>query len=82
MEWQPQEEPLGQLAYCLRDSLNSYNGVAQKQAEQVRCAVVSRLLLLDRVLSFEMQSNFSLALPRCDRTSAAPFWKFSCAKPN
>ncbi|KAL4912815.1 armadillo-type protein [Aspergillus aurantiobrunneus] len=35
MEWQPQEEPLGQLAYCLRDSLNSRNGAAQKQAEQM-----------------------------------------------
>ncbi|KKK13918.1 hypothetical protein P175DRAFT_0521964 [Aspergillus ochraceoroseus IBT 24754] len=35
MEWQPQEEPLGQLAYCLRDSLNPYNGAAQKQAEQM-----------------------------------------------
>ncbi|KAL4934501.1 putative importin beta-2 subunit [Aspergillus undulatus] len=35
MEWQPQEEPLGQLAYCLRDSLNSYNPPAQKQAEQM-----------------------------------------------
>ncbi|KAL3481960.1 armadillo-type protein [Aspergillus californicus] len=35
MEWQPQEEPLGQLAYCLRDSLNSYNSTAQKQAEQM-----------------------------------------------
>ncbi|KAL3467514.1 armadillo-type protein [Aspergillus heterothallicus] len=35
MEWQPQEEPLGQLAYCLRDSLNPRNGAAQKQAEQM-----------------------------------------------
>ncbi|KAI9373124.1 armadillo-type protein [Aspergillus egyptiacus] len=35
MEWQPQEEPLRQLAYCLRDSLNSYNQAAQKQAEQM-----------------------------------------------
>ncbi|KAL4880958.1 armadillo-type protein [Aspergillus karnatakaensis] len=35
MEWQPQEEPLGQLAYCLRDSLNSRNSAAQKQAEQM-----------------------------------------------
>ncbi|KAL2822343.1 armadillo-type protein [Aspergillus cavernicola] len=35
MEWQPQEEPLGQLAYCLRDSLNSYDNAAQKQAEQM-----------------------------------------------
>ncbi|KAL2858112.1 armadillo-type protein [Aspergillus pseudodeflectus] len=35
MEWQPQEGPLGQLAYCLRDSLNSRDGAAQKQAEQL-----------------------------------------------
>ena len=35
MEWQPQPEPLRQLACCLRDSLNPYNKTAQKQAEQV-----------------------------------------------
>lgn len=35
MEWQPQDEPLRQLACCLRDSLNAYDRNAQKQAEQV-----------------------------------------------
>ncbi|KAL3436559.1 armadillo-type protein [Aspergillus tetrazonus] len=35
MQWQPEEGPLGQLAYCLRDSLNSHNSAAQKQAEQM-----------------------------------------------
>ncbi|RMJ22441.1 importin beta-2 subunit [Aspergillus sp. HF37] len=35
MEWQPQDDPLRQLAYCLRDSLNAYDRVAQKQAEQM-----------------------------------------------
>ncbi|EYE98912.1 putative importin beta-2 subunit [Aspergillus ruber CBS 135680] len=35
MEWQPQPEPLRQLACCLRDSLNPYNKTAQKQAEQM-----------------------------------------------
>lgn len=39
MEWQPQQEQLRQLAYCLRDSLNPSNRTAQKEAEQVsfRC---------------------------------------------
>ncbi|EAW07241.1 putative importin beta-2 subunit [Aspergillus clavatus NRRL 1] len=35
MEWQPQDEPLRQLACCLRDSLNPYNRTAQKEAEQM-----------------------------------------------
>ncbi|KAL2871852.1 putative importin beta-2 subunit [Aspergillus lucknowensis] len=35
MEWQPQEEPLGQLAYCLRDSLDSNNNAVRGQAEQM-----------------------------------------------
>ncbi|PYH79300.1 importin subunit beta-2 [Aspergillus uvarum CBS 121591] len=35
MEWQPQDEPLGQLACCLRDSLNGFDRSAQKQAEQM-----------------------------------------------
>ncbi|KAE8355330.1 armadillo-type protein [Aspergillus coremiiformis] len=35
MEWQPQDEPLRQLACCLRDSLNPYDRTAQKQAEQM-----------------------------------------------
>ncbi|KAF3392239.1 Importin subunit beta-2 [Talaromyces pinophilus] len=33
MEWQPQEEPLRQLASYLRDSLNAYDRNLQKQAE-------------------------------------------------
>ncbi|OKL63621.1 hypothetical protein UA08_01019 [Talaromyces atroroseus] len=35
MEWQPQEEPLRQLASYLRDSLNSYDRNLQKQAEMM-----------------------------------------------
>ncbi|KAH1353561.1 hypothetical protein KXV22_001781 [Aspergillus fumigatus] len=35
MEWQPQDEPLRQLACCLRDSLHPHNRAAQKQAEQM-----------------------------------------------
>lgn len=35
MDWQPQEEPLRQLAGCLRDSLNAGNPQARVQAEQV-----------------------------------------------
>ncbi|PWY90028.1 importin subunit beta-2 [Aspergillus heteromorphus CBS 117.55] len=35
MEWQPQDDPLRQLACCLRDSLNPYDRPAQKQAEQM-----------------------------------------------
>ncbi|PYH45733.1 putative importin beta-2 subunit [Aspergillus saccharolyticus JOP 1030-1] len=35
MEWQPQDEPLVQLACCLRNSLNGRDSVLQKQAEQM-----------------------------------------------
>ncbi|PYI04815.1 importin subunit beta-2 [Aspergillus sclerotiicarbonarius CBS 121057] len=35
MEWQPQDDPLRQLACCLRDSLNPYDRPIQKQAEQM-----------------------------------------------
>ncbi|OOF95532.1 hypothetical protein ASPCADRAFT_208010 [Aspergillus carbonarius ITEM 5010] len=35
MEWQPQDDPLRQLACCLRDSLNPYDRPVQKQAEQM-----------------------------------------------
>lgn len=35
MEWQPQQEPLRQLACYLRNSLDGYNRTAQKEAEQV-----------------------------------------------
>ncbi|KAJ5642117.1 hypothetical protein N7490_006117 [Penicillium lividum] len=33
MDWQPQDEPLRQLACCLRDSLNGQNAALRKQAE-------------------------------------------------
>ncbi|KAF2194481.1 ARM repeat-containing protein [Zopfia rhizophila CBS 207.26] len=33
MSWQPQEEPLRQLAQCLKDSLSGHDQNAQKQAE-------------------------------------------------
>ncbi|KAJ9204689.1 hypothetical protein DTO166G4_6939 [Paecilomyces variotii] len=35
MAWQPQDEPLRQLAGYLRDSLNGYDRAVQKQAEQM-----------------------------------------------
>ena len=35
MAWQPQQEPLGQLSGCLKDSLSGHNKTAQKQAEIV-----------------------------------------------
>lgn len=35
MAWQPEEEPLRQLANCLRDSLGGHNKNAQQQAEIV-----------------------------------------------
>ena len=34
MEWQPQPEPLAQLAQFLRDSLSGYDPAAQKKAEE------------------------------------------------
>jgi hypothetical protein len=42
MEWQPQDEPLRQLACCLRDSLHPHNRAAQKQAEQVGFTLLFR----------------------------------------
>jgi len=44
MAWQPQDEPLRQLAGYLRDSLNGYDRAVQKQAEQV--SLLSALQLL------------------------------------
>lgn len=35
MDWQPQDEPLRQLAGYLKDSLNAYDQGARKHAEQV-----------------------------------------------
>ena len=35
MAWQPQEEPLRQLAGYLKDSLSGHNPAAQKQATLV-----------------------------------------------
>jgi len=35
MAWQPQEEPLRQLAQCLKDSLSGHDKTAQKNAELV-----------------------------------------------
>lgn len=37
MSWQPNQESLGTLATCLRDSLSGFNKTAQKQAEIVSC---------------------------------------------
>ena len=36
MAWQPQDEPLRQLAQCLRDSLSGHDISAMKAAELVR----------------------------------------------
>jgi transportin-1 len=36
MAWQPQEEPLRQLAQYLKDSLSGHDKNAQKSAELVR----------------------------------------------
>lgn len=75
MEWQPQEEPLGQLAYCLRDSLNSYNSAAQKQAEQVCCAFVFKFKSLyisphdGWMYHLELQLHPYQACLVCDRIS-------------
>ncbi|KAJ5997852.1 hypothetical protein N7522_009512 [Penicillium canescens] len=41
MDWQPQEEPLRQLACCLRDSLIGGIGPARKQAEQMLAQATS-----------------------------------------
>lgn len=35
MDWQPQDEPLRQLACCLKDSLNGHDQSIRKQAETV-----------------------------------------------
>ena len=35
MAWQPQPEPVAQLAQCLRESLSGHNVAAQRNAEQV-----------------------------------------------
>ncbi|KAJ5089277.1 hypothetical protein N7532_007961 [Penicillium argentinense] len=39
MDWQPQDEPLRQLACCLRDSLNGQDQSIRKQAEEVQCSL-------------------------------------------
>ncbi|KAJ5774938.1 Armadillo-like helical [Penicillium paradoxum] len=41
MDWQPQDEPLRQLAGCLRDSLNAGNPHARVQAEQMLAQATS-----------------------------------------
>lgn len=43
MAWQPDEEPLRQLAQCLKDSLSGYDQSTQKNAE-----IVSHLGVLAR----------------------------------
>jgi len=35
MDWQPNQESLGTLSTCLKDSLSGFNKTAQKQAEVV-----------------------------------------------
>lgn len=50
MDWSPQDEPLRQLIFCLRDSLNGFDRNLQKQAEQVSffffCPFFTRSLFL------------------------------------
>ncbi|KAF7712493.1 Armadillo-type fold domain-containing protein [Penicillium ucsense] len=41
MDWQPQDEPLRQLACCLRDSLNSGDSQLRKQAENMLAQATS-----------------------------------------
>jgi hypothetical protein len=36
MAWQPEQEALGQLSNCLKNSLSGHNKAAQKEAEIVR----------------------------------------------
>lgn len=65
MDWQPQDEPLRQLAGYLKDSLNGYDQEARKHAEQVSTNIVSetivsffwalsKSLYLDSMLADEM----------------------------
>ncbi|KAJ5091286.1 armadillo-type protein [Penicillium alfredii] len=41
MDWQPQDEPLRQLACCLRDSLNGQNPTVRKQADEMLAQATS-----------------------------------------
>ncbi|KAJ6110994.1 hypothetical protein N7486_003229 [Penicillium sp. IBT 16267x] len=41
MDWQPQDEPLRQLACCLRDSLNGQDPTLRKQAEEMLASATS-----------------------------------------
>ncbi|KAJ5926010.1 hypothetical protein N7454_007520 [Penicillium verhagenii] len=41
MDWQPQDEPLRQLACCLRDSLNGQDPALRKQAEEMLASATS-----------------------------------------
>lgn len=40
MAWQPDDEPLRQLAQCLKDSLTGQNPSVQKNAEIVSCGAL------------------------------------------
>jgi hypothetical protein len=40
MAWQPQEEPLRQLAQCLRDSLSGHDPNARKNAGEVSLSLL------------------------------------------
>lgn len=81
MEWQPQEEPLGQLAYCLRDSLNSYNSAAQKQAEQVCRAFVFNSncsTFLHMTFGCIISNCNLLSYQACPRLRSYSFFIFFC----
>lgn len=65
MVWQPQQEPLRQLARYLRDSLNGANPTARAEAEQV--------------MSFLFFRSYPIKLPLdCGRrTYITPKWKLT-----
>jgi hypothetical protein len=66
MEWQPVPESLSQLAACLKDSLSGVDKAAQKQAENVRTPIVSRLVPCRPV------SSYAFARSPCDKRYSFP----------
>lgn len=56
MAWQPQAEPLNQLAQCLRDSLSGHDPTAQKNAELVSTEQ-SKVDIKGRVTNFVIRCS-------------------------
>lgn len=74
MAWQPQDEPLRQLAKFLSDSLNGSNRAVQKHAEQV--GSLSSLLCLrltSRVLNPNSIKLTSIVVDACASNLIAGF---------